>query len=403
MSSSLRVIVSGLVGLYPVGGVAWDYLQYVLGLHSLGHDAYYHEDTWSWPFDPVSNRHTSTDAYSKAFIKSFFDRYAPELTDKWHYRHLHSESFGMEEARFNEVAASADIFLNVSGCSAIPGRLGPACLKVFVDTDPGYNQIVLSERPEWSENVDRWAASVDAHDRHLTYAENIHGVDCLVPRLHYNWTPTRMPVVLDLWKLAPPPANAPWTTVMTWNPFRGQLSYGDREYAAKGPEFDRIMSLPARVGVPLLVASGGRGVPLDQLSAAGWSAADGPAATRSPGDYQDFIQRSRGELSPAKQVYVALRTGWFSCRTACYLAAGRPAVVQDTGFSKVYRCGDGVVPFQSVEEAAIAIERVEADYQRHSEASRAFAETEFGATRVLGNLLESVYAPVAEAGAGAST
>src|SRR5436309_9921813 len=137
MTSRLRVVVTGLAGLYPVGGVAWDYLQYVIGLARLGHDVYYHEDTWSWPYHPIENRHTPEGTYSARYIGDFFARYAPELCGRWHYLHLHETSFGMDRAAFDEVARTADVFLNVSGACLLPDRLSPRCVKVFLDTDPG--------------------------------------------------------------------------------------------------------------------------------------------------------------------------------------------------------------------------------------------------------------------------
>ena len=143
----------------------------------------------------------------------FLERYAPALSGRWHYRHIGESSHGMPLERFQAFAADAELYLNVSGASPIPDGLGPGCVTAFVDTDPGYNQIVLAERPDWSENVDRWVDSVRAHDRHLTYAENIHGPDCGVPTVGLEWTPTRMPVVPDLWAgLPPPPADAAWTS-----------------------------------------------------------------------------------------------------------------------------------------------------------------------------------------------
>lgn len=390
------IVVSGLVALYPVGGVAWDYLQYVVGLSRLGHDVYYHEDTWMWPYHPVERRHTSTAAYSAAFIDRYFSRYAPRLRDSWHYRHLREESCGMTESAFEAVARRADLFLNVSGAGTIPENLAPHCVKVFLDTDPGYNQIVLSERPPWSENVDRWCRSVADHDRHFTYAENIGGEDCTIPRAGFAWEPTRMPVVLDLWEPLRREGAAgagPWTTVMTWNAFKGRLVYRGREYGGKDREFERFIEVPHLLDVPFEIAVGGRTAPLQRLRDRGWVVRDGPEATATPERYADFIGRSRGEFSVAKQVYVAMRTGWFSCRSACYLAAGRPVVVQDTGFSKVLPTGDGVVAFSTREEAVNGIREVEADYARHAEAARAMAHDYFGAERVLADLIERALGP----------
>lgn len=393
--SRLRVIVTGLVGLYPVGGVAWDYLQYAIGFARLGHDVYYHEDTWSWPYHPIDKTYTADPCYSAGYIRDFFNAYAPELRDRWHYLHLHEHSHGMSREAFDAVAKSADLFLNVSGACMIPEELSPRCVTVFLDTDPGYNQIMLSERFEWSENVDRWCASVAAHDQHFTYAENIHGEDCIVPHLDFKWKTTRMPMVCDLWSpagrsVADGSPHA-WSTIMTWNAFKGKLIYNGVEYASKGAEFERILDLPGRVARPLKVAVGGVSAPLDRLASAGWTVVDGPEATVTPSKYQDFILGSRGEISTAKHVYVAMRTGWLSCRTTCYLAAGRPAVVQDTGFTSIVPCGEGLIPFNTVEEAAEGIARVEADYSRHAAAARKLAVEHFSADRVLSQLVDDAF------------
>ncbi len=390
--SKLRIIVTGMAGLYPVGGVAWDYLQYVTGFFNMGHDVYYHEDTWSWPYHPIEKTYTPDPSYSVDYLRDFFKTYAPGLLDRWHYMHLHETSYGMSTEKFHKIAATADIFLNVSGACMIPDNLSPRCLKIFLDSDPGYNQIMLSERFSWSENVERWCASVEAHDRHFTYAENIYGPDCLVPRLGFNWKTTRMPVSTEYWREAAQTAPlGPWTTVMTWNAFKGKLVYKGVEYGSKGAEFEKLMELPQKVNLPLKVAIGGINAPLERLAKAGWEVADGPEATVTPAMYQDFIASSRGEISPAKQVYVALRTGWFSCRSACYLAAARPVVVQDTGFSSIYPTREGIMAYSTAEGAAECLASVEADYSRHSAAALEIAKQYFDAGKVLQKLIDDAF------------
>lgn len=383
--------MTGLVGLYPLGGVAWDYFQYVIGLARMGHDVYYHEDTWTWPYQPLENRATSEGDYSARFIGDFFARYAPDLRDRWHYRHLHQKSYGMSQEAFDEIARTADLFLNVSGDCFIPDALSPRCMKVFLDTDPGYNQIMLRERFEWSENVERWCSIVEAHDRHLTNAENIHGSDCLVPSTGLDWKPTGRPVVLGLWDAVPPdppPPGAPWTTVMTWNNFKGPLVYQGVEYKSKGAEFEKVIEMPRRVPVPFRLALGGTQAPAARVASHGWDVVDAPTATLTPESYRTFIAASRGEFSTAKHVYVALRTGWFSYRSACYLASGRPVVVQDTGFSSLLPCGEGIVSFDTADAAEDALREVEGNYERHAKAAREVAEECFEASKVLGQLLE---------------
>jgi hypothetical protein len=199
--------------------------------------------------------------------------------------------------------------------------------------------------------------------------------------------------VAGFWKaLAHPsaPATAPWTTVMTWNAFKGQLFYREVEYKSKGSEFEKIMELPRRLTVPLKVAIGGIKAPTERLTDNGWQVVDGPQTSLTPEHYQDFIAASRGEISPAKHVYVAMRSGWFSCRSACYLGSGRPVVVQDTGFSRILPVGRGILAFSTGEEARAAIETVEADYSMHCRAALELANDEFAARKVLTRMIEDI-------------
>lgn len=400
--SELRIVVAGLVGLYPVGGVAWDYLQYVIGLARLGHDVFYYEDTWSWPYDPDRKANTDDPTYSVRFLRDFFERYAPDLADRWRYVHLHERGYGVDDRRWADVLRSTDLFLNVSGASMIPDCLPPSAVRTFLDTDPGYNQILYVMRPEWSPNVDRWVDLVDGHDRHLTYAENIGRPGCLIPDTGHDWRPTRMPIVTELWTRRAPVEVGAWTTVMTWNDFKGRLEYRGREYRSKDVAFERLIDLPRRVRVPLAVAVGGRGAPADRLRRHGWTVLDAPEISRSPDSYQHFLAASRGEISPAKDVYVGLRTGWFSCRTACYLASGVPAVVEDTGFAEEIPTGAGLIAFSSVDEAEAGIERVESDRERHADAAVEIAREVFGSDRVLTDLIDSCTTPLRARRPGAS-
>ncbi len=384
----LRIIVCGLLGRNPVGG--WHYLQHLLGLSQLGHDVYYHEDTWCWPYNPIEKTYTSDGSYSAKYIENFIKSYASELKEKWHYLHLHKKSYGMSRSKFDEIAKTADIFLNIGGANILYDKLSQRCMKVFLDTDPGYNQIVLSERPDWSENVDRWYSSVFAHDKHFTYGENIHSPDCLIPKLDIVWKTTHPPVVLDLWEAIyhnRPSQHTPWTTIMTWNDFKGKLYYQGQEYKSKGAEFEKIIRLPQHLKYPLKVAVGGKEAPLERLAEYGWNVVDGPTISLTPNRYQNFLAESKGEISTAKHVYVAMRTGWFSERSVCYLAAGRPVVTQETGFSKVLPSGKGLLSFTTMEEATDAIHEVEANYDRHSKAARNIAEDYFDSRKVLLHLI----------------
>jgi hypothetical protein len=388
----LRIVLSGLVGLWPLGGVAWDYLQYAIGLSRLGHDVYYVEDINQWCFDPRTGEMGPDGEYAAQFLGDFFAKYAPELKHHWRLVVMDRE-YGMNRADFERVLHGAELYVDISGMATLPAGLPGTCPSVFLDTDPGYNQILLEERPSWANNVDRWAEAVKQFDRHFTYAENIHGPDCLVPGGGFEWQTTRMPIVLDCWRdMAPASPAAPWTTVTTWNGFRGPLEYGGRGYGSKNVEFEKLLDLPSRVSVPICLAVGGARVPRELLDTRGWQTVEATAVTPTPQAYSDFIQGSRGEISAAKNVYVDMRTGWFSCRSACYLAAGRPVVVQDTGFRHLYPVGVGLMTFADVNEAADALQEVERDYQRHSQAARAVAAESLDSDKVLNRFLDDVFA-----------
>jgi hypothetical protein len=388
--SKPRIIVTGYAGCVPVGGVAWDYLQYVVGLSRLGFDVYYHEDTFKWPYSPVKQALIQDGKYSARFIGNFFKRYAPLLSDSWHYLHLREKSFGMTRDKFDEIARTADLFLNISGSAAIPENLSSNCKKIFIDTDPGYNQIKMAQKKE---TTLRMPGFLRVHDLYFTYAENIGSEDCLVPTLDVVWKKTRMPVVLDLWRPSTrnlPVKGTPWTTVMTWSQFKDELVYRGVQYYGKGPEFEKIIALPQNVEVPFKIAVGGVHVPTESLIQNGWNVVEGPSATRTPNKYQQFLAASRGEISVAKNVYAALRTGWFSCRSACYLAAGRPVVVQNTRFDKALPTGKGILQFDTLNEAVRAIREVESNYEHHVNAAQEIANEYFDSDKVLNRLVQDV-------------
>jgi hypothetical protein len=225
------------------------------------------------------------------------------------------------------------------------------------------------------------------HDHFFTYAERIGKPDCPLPDFGLRWHPTRPPVVLDRWRCEPPGKR--WTTVMGWDNFRKPLEFGGRLYWAKEPEFERVEGLPLRVCAELEVASGGS-PPVERWRERGWSVIDSHTVSRTVSDYQSYIQQSRGEFSVTKNVYAATRCGWFSCRSVCYLAAGVPVVVQDTGFSEFIPTGSGLFAFSDADSAASGIEAVEADYSTHQQTARDIAEQSFASDVVLADLLHRI-------------
>lgn len=379
-------ILTGMIASYPVGGVVWDYGQYALALERLGFEVYYLEDTGWQTYDPALRAYGDDPAFGVAYLRRALAGLSPSLTTRWHFRAMDGRNFGMEATRFAEVAADADLFLNVSGGALLRDDYMECPRKVLIDTDPGWNHFRnyprLDADPGWG-----GGHGYRAHDHFFTYAERIGRADCLLPDLGLDWQPTRPPVVLDRWRAAPPGER--WTTVMSWKNFAEAIEYQGTCYGAKEVEFDKVKALPQRLAVPLEVACGGE-PPVAEWRRLGWSVVDSHAVSETPQAYRDYVQGSRGELSVAKNVYVATCSGWFSCRSVCYLAAGRPVVVQDTGFSEIIPCGEGVLAFSDIEEAAEAIRRVEADYPRHQAAARRIAEEHFDSDRVLGDLLARI-------------
>jgi hypothetical protein len=381
----MKAIVTGMVATYPVGGVVWDYGHYALGLERLGFEVYYLEDTGLESYHPETRAYGPAYDYGLGFLQQSLAALSPTLGRRWHARTPAGATHGLPFDDFRDVVAEADVFLNVSGSALMRDEYLPCRNKVLIDTDPGLTQ--LRNFPRWDARPN-WMGThgYRAHDHFFTYAELIGTAQCALPTLGLAWQPTRPPVVLELWQAKP--AGERWTTVMSWRELK-PIEYQGRRYGGKEVEFERIELLPRHTTAPLEIAVGGN-APTERWRALGWSVIDSQSVSGSPNDYRSYVEGSRGEFSVAKNTYVATHCGWFSCRTACYLAAGRPAVVQDTGFSQLFCCGDGVVAFRDRDGAAAALERIEADYARHARAAREFAEAHFASETVLGSLLERV-------------
>lgn len=376
-----------MIATYPMGGVAWDYGQYALGLERLGWEVYYLEDTGWETYDPRSGTYGADCSFGVEFLQRSLTELSPTLGQRWHFRSMDGSGHGIASERFREIVENADLLLNVSGGTLLRDEYMACPHKVLIDSDPGWNHFV--NFPKWDAQPGwQGAHGYRAHDHFFTYAECLGRSRCLLPEMGIDWLPTRPPVVLDLWQSRPPAER--WTTVMSWNNFRKPVEYQGQLFGTKELEFPKVEQLPARVDVPLEVAVGGGGVPVERWRELGWHVIDSHDVSRTVEDYRSYIECSRGEFSVTKNLYAATHSGWFSCRTVCYLAAGKPAVVQDTGFSELVPTGEGLFAFTDLEQAAAGIAAVEADYPRHCEAAREVARTHFGSAVVLGEMLERI-------------
>ena len=380
----MRVIVTGQIAQYPLGGVTWFYLQYLLGLKSLGHDVFYFEDSGQWPYNPSVGGVPEDPRYNVKYLAETLNGY--DLGDRWAYRFPWGpEWFGLSDAARVEALKTADLVLNVSGTLRAPDELVVRSRLAYIDTDPVFTQIKLLR------GQDDFRALVDAHDVHLSYGERIAQA---LPDTGHSWIPTRAPVMLSEWVAHEQPRKA-FTTITNWTAFK-PIEFQGVSYGQKDIEFKRFLDLPKLVAPAVLELAIGPGnkarTPYELLEHKGWKLVDPDKVCPDLENFRTYVRASYGEWSVAKHGYVQGQSGWFSERSARYLAAGRPAVLQDTGFSQVLPVGEGLLPFVSIDGAAKAIGDVQADYKRHSKAAREIAEEYFDASLVLDSLVEQAMA-----------
>jgi hypothetical protein len=372
------IIVAGAIGRFPVGGYAWHDLHYLVGLSLLGHDVYYLEECGegSWVYNWQTEEVTTDLDYPTDYLCRCLQPFG--LDGRWIYR-AGERSLGMPLEDFLAVCAKADLLLLLGWTvdSWRPEYDRPR-RRIYVDGDPGFTQFRAATGDA------RLRDMLSRCERHFTIGRRIGRPDCPIPTLGYGWLPTTVPVCLALWPVATVRARE-FTTFIQWQSYR-DVEFGGVRYGNKNAEFSRFIGLPSCTRQSMRVALIG-GKPAD-LAARGWKVDVGWRVTLTPPDYQCFIGRSRAEFSVAKHGYVASRGGFFSDRNACYLAAGRPVLAQDTGLADWLPVGEGVLTFDTAEQALSGIEAINADYRRHRRAARALAERVFATERVLPDLLE---------------
>lgn len=380
-ASRLRIVVVGYLVRGPLGGIAWHYLQYAIWLARLGHDVYFIEDSDDYPacYDPVRNVVDVDPAYGLRFTADAFTRAG--LGDRWAYYDAHrGQWLGPAADQIVGVCQTADLLIDVSLVNTLRPWVLEIPVRVAIDTDPAFTQI----RHLTDASARARAAQ---HTVFFSFGENIATKQAAIPDDGFPWQPTRQPVVLDMWPVTAGPVEGRFTSVMLWNSYDAE-DYGGQRYGLKSESFEPYLTLPSRTGVQFELALGGRKFPKAQLEDHGWRIVDPRAPTRDPWSYQHYIHQSKAEFSVAKHGYVVARSGWFSERSAVYLASARPVVVQDTGFSTWLRADGGVLPFTTPDEARDAIETVNARYTFHCQQARLVAESFFDAGRVLTDLLE---------------
>jgi hypothetical protein len=383
-SSSRRIVVAGLMAEYPLGGLTWHYLQYVVGLAQLGHEVFYLEDTGRWPYNPVEGGISADCDFNVTYLNDVLSRFG--LAKRWAYCFPHhSEWFGLPHDTREEVLASADLLINVSGLLRRPDAYRQVGRLAYIDTDPVFTQIRLARGETYMRHL------VEAHDTHFSFGETL---DDPVPKTGHRWIATRQPILMSEWD-GPTPTRDAFTTVMNWTSYK-PVEWQGRTYGQKNAELTRFIDLPRLVApsqLELALAVGKtKRAPYDLLRRRGWRVVDPAQVCGDLDAYREYVRSSKAEWGVAKEAYATARPAWFSERSACYLAAGRPVVVQDTGFAAALPVGEGIVPFSTVEEAAAGIRAVEDSYEQHSIAARQIATEYFDSSKVLQRLLEDALA-----------
>lgn len=361
----LRIVVAGMVAGDPNhGGATWAVLQYVLGLLRLGHDVLLVEPTVPTP---------AVERYFAGAVARFglADRAALLVGER--------ETIGVPYPNLR----GADLLLNISGLLRDEELLEPIPTRVYLDLDPVFNQL-------WHEQgID---VGFGGHTHHVTVGQAIGTDRCPIPSCGIDWMPTLQPVVLSEWPLADGLRHDALTTVGNWRAY-GSVEADGVFYGQKAHALRELVELPRMTQERFLLALAIHSHEEKDLAALdehGWELVDPAGVAGTPTDFRSFVQGSKAEFGLTKSGYVLARSGWFSDRSSCYLASGRPVVAQETGFSRFLPTGEGLLTFETADEAATAVDAVASDYERHRRAARQLAEEHFDSDRVLGALLAAV-------------
>ena len=375
------VVVLGIMGCIPVAGTgtAWNTIQHLVGLRRLGYDVYYVEATGIWPFNAATDDCTFPVTYISTILSQF------GFQEKWAYVAAHSDGrcYGLSEQRVKDLYARADAILNLFGGTVLRDEHMACPIRIYLETDPVIHQLRIAKGEQ------KYIDLVGAHTALFSWGENYGAPDCGVPIERFTYKPTRAPVVLDYWDTPCNPAARRFTTVAHWDQSVRDLEYNGELYSwSKHREFLKVLELPQRTPQEFSLA-----LAIDDPAAVrllerhGWYVEDAYEASKTLESYRAYIWRSRGEFTVAKDMNVRLNSGWFSERSATYLAAGKPVITQETGFSKFLPTGIGLHAFRALDDIPPAVEAINSDYQKHSDAAKEIAAEYFDAEKRLRQLM----------------
>jgi hypothetical protein len=371
----IKVCISAKKLFYPpAGGHIWVYLNWALGLRALGCDIVWLEPASpNIPMDKI-----------KAMVRVLKSRLEPfELADSvalCSTTDAPLSSTATIECMDLEALADTDLLLNFTYGSIPSSIIRRFRRSAFVDIDPGLTQIWISTGK----------MNLEQHDIYYTIGETVGKPEARFPDCGFEWHYAPPCVALNWWPVHQAPYGAPFTTVSHWQMGEWMEDTDGVYNNDKRSGFLPFLDLPRRTTQPLelalcMKADDEEWVTLPKL---GWRVSDAWKVASTPKEYQHYIQESRGEFSCAKPSCIRLQNAWISDRTLCYLASGKPAVVQHTGQSRFLTDSEGLFRFRNMEEAVRCFEIIESDYKHHCRLARKLAEEQFDAQKVVKSVLE---------------
>jgi hypothetical protein len=377
------IVIAGALAQKPGhGGHTWVFLQYLLGFRRLGWDVLFLDRLEPDMCRDSAGRACSLEQSENVrYLRDVLRRFG--LGERFAIAYDSGRRwFGLEKSAVLERVRHSAALINFMGYFTDNDVLSAAPRRVFFDFDPGFGQM-------WCQLGQ--ADLFRGHDSFVTVGENIGQPDCAIPTCGHRWITTPQPIVLDHWPVGEaPPGDRPFTSVGAWRGPYGPIEYHGATYGLRVHEFRKFFALPRLTGLPFEVALAideADGRDREALVQSGLRRADPRTVAADPWAYQQYIQRSRAEFLVAKNIYVATNSGWFSDRSLCYLASGRPVLAQDTRFRGRYPSDQGLVAFSTIEEAAAGAEAIDRDYARHATAAREIAVEYFDSNKVLSRLL----------------
>ncbi|MCL6257694.1 hypothetical protein M3O96_01250 [Aquiflexum sp. TKW24L] len=379
----MRILVMGYLVRGPIAGMTWHHVQYLLSLKALGHEIAYCEDSDDTPYacyNPETHITDHNPTYGLKYVQLLFDKLGLEI--KWAYYDANfGKWYGKSAQEFSKCNSDFDILINISGINPIRDWMGDIPIRIFIDTDPVFTQVRNIQEPARKKLV-------DSHSHLFSFGENIHHPYSKIPDDGFRWQVTRQPIYLDFWKHHHPLLDSRFTSIMQWKSY-APVKFQEITYGLKAESFSIVENIPLKSQSKIEIALGGDGVPRKELLEKNWILVDPMEVSIDPWVYQKYIQQSKGEFTVAKSGYVISNSGWFSERSACYLASGRPVITQETGFSQWMETGEGVLSFETEDQALSALDEINSNYEKHCLKALEIAREYFDGEKILQKLIDA--------------